>query len=128
MKNTANTTLKLSEILKENVSCLFNDFNFHILFTKITVRMRSMFINMICIGVRTGERYGHVKKKLRFLCCDLIVSQHRMYHTYSGPPLYCPPLYRHPRLSPRNCQERISPHVNSPVIMPPLLIAIRHWF
>ena len=39
MKNTANTTLKLSEILKENVSCLFNDFNFHILFTKITVRI-----------------------------------------------------------------------------------------
>ena len=30
MKNTANATLKLSEILKENVSCLFNDFNFHI--------------------------------------------------------------------------------------------------
>ena len=62
MKNTANATLKLSEILKENVSCLFNDFNFHILFTKITVRRRSMFINMICIGVRTGERCGHVEK------------------------------------------------------------------
>ena len=59
MKNTANATLKLSEILKENVSCLFNDFNFHILFTKIAVRRRSMFINMICIGVEILV-YGQV--------------------------------------------------------------------
>ena len=40
-------------------------------------------------------------------CCESIC---RLLCDYSGPPLYCPPLYRHPRLSPWNCQEPISTH------------------
>ena len=50
------------------------------------------------------------------VCMLLIRCVYQLMH--SDPPLYCPPLYRDPRLSPRNCQERISPLcVNSPIII-----------
>ena len=71
---------------------------------------------------------AYVFSELFLLNTILRGKSHDPIMIYSGPPLYCPPLYRHPRLSPRNCQERISPHVNSPVIMPPPHIAIRHRF
>ena len=67
------------------------------------------------------------KRKTRYELS--IISVYHLKKLYTVVSRYIAlPLYRHPRLSPWNCQERISPHVNSPVIMPPPHIAIRHWF
>ena len=111
-----------------------------IIFLKVNFK-KLIIINVVLFNFRwliifinRHDRNNITNYLIMYLNIRYVLVQHIIHirkdseSIYRGPPLYCTPLYRHPRLSPRNCQEWISPHVNSPVIMPPPHIAIRHWF